>query len=121
MSKSTGLQKDVYICWPISLADRMSSFLKIRVQECTGSEGGTEKPLEQPMVFRTYAYSYSYVAHDSLTMIVPESLPSIESLVDIGTEIDCGKITGPFEGLHSAFGEFGNLYCDMKMEMPLVS
>lgn len=112
-------QREGYLCWSINLAEKTRAYHKICVREFAPS-GSSEESRHSTILVQTYAHSYKYEVPVQPAILVPESLPSIESLIQAGIEIDRGTIAGPLRGLHLAFGKFCNLYCDMRKDLPLV-
>ena len=116
-SPMPGTQRESYIFWPNcchrSLDDPL---IKIQAEDFGEILDGQT----QLIIARGYIDCVAFYVPDSSTGITKDSLPSLDLLVDCCLDSDHSCNAGPFAGLHIAFSEFGQMYCQINIKLPLV-
>jgi hypothetical protein len=112
-----GTQRESYIFWPNCCHSSLDNpLIRIQIEDFRGEPDGKT----QMIISRRYTDSIIFHIPDSSTAIVKDSLPSLDLPADCSLDSGHSCNAGPFVGLHKAFSEFGKMYCENRMKLPLV-
>jgi hypothetical protein len=112
-----GTRRESYIFWPNCCHRSLDTRLnKVQIEDFAEKLDNEN----QLIIARGYRECVAFHVPDSSTGIAKDSLPSLDLLADCCPDSTHSCNAGPFAGLHKAFSEFGELYCESSKKLPLV-
>jgi hypothetical protein len=118
-------QREMYLYWPNGAqSDSQNLLMKVQIQDINMEDEFEFLPEPMQLILqRGYKDCLAYTVPNKFWAIAPETLPSLDDLLNSCTDVDDVDNAGPFSRLHKAFGVFAEHYCDSNetQNLPLVS